>query len=125
MTELTPLEWLTQAADHPSLSTDAKELAAIMSGGWTGIGRRCRRGANWILENSRIPDHRALRAASGELRQAGFITGQGVTASVWRLHDPAVQMPILEARRREESERKAARALEQKLRIVLNGGTHD
>ena len=119
---MTALEWLTKVADHPALSTDAKEVAAIMSGGWTGTGRRCRRGANWILEHSRLPDFDALRAASGELRQAGFITGHGGTASVWKLHDPAIQLPIVEARHREEIEKERARELDAKLRNIRKGG---
>ena len=118
------LEWLTDVAEHPGLSAEAKEVAAIMSGGWTGVGRRCRRGANWILEHSRLPDFEALRAASGELRQAGFITGHGGTASVWKLHDPATQLPIVETRRLESIEKERTRDLDAKLRNIRKGGVN-
>lgn len=123
MHEMTALQWLTAIAEHTGLSSEAKEAAAIMSEGWTGCGSRCRRGMRWVLERSRLADYEAVDAAAQELRDAGFLTGRGISTCVWKLHSPANRLPLMEAQRRRQQEVDEARRLERKLQMALNGGS--
>lgn len=123
MTSMTALEWLTEVAGHPSLSMEAKEVAAIMSEGWTGCEGRCSKGVQGVLERSRLTSHLAVRQAAGELRRAGFVTGKGLTKYPWKLHDPAKRLPDILQDQLTHGHRHETRSLDHKIRLLLNGGT--